>query len=117
MKTLIALILAVALPAASLQAQQPRPTPKPDTIVEVGLFLVVASVGIYVIVKVSSKLPTAYPPGTLSLDRSYDQKQWTPIYTNTSYISITSDKLPGGVEVFREIMDTQTNAFYRARKL
>jgi hypothetical protein len=111
MKKITSMLLVASLLALTFPAQA-DPPPKTDQAMGVllgALVLGVAAVGVYVIIKVSSNVPSDTKPVTFVLEKSMDNATWAPIATNTV---ILAGRRP--IECFRDRI-TDSSAFYRAR--
>jgi hypothetical protein len=123
MKTLITFLLCFCLVNATVFSQTNNnsavatnsASPKfVLTVTEIVLaiaILAVAGTAIYVVVKASSNIPQDNSQVTLVLEKSYDNRTWTPVATNTV---VLHGQTP--IDVFQEQM-TDSMAFYRARQL
>ena len=113
MKTILSILLCVVLVhATTAQAQTNDPPPvQPNNVLLAGLVLTALVVGIVIIIKVNSTLPSQTSPVTLVLEKSYYDANWVPQATNTV---ILNGRTP--IEVFRADM-TDEVACYRARVL
>jgi hypothetical protein len=113
MKTILSILLCVALVhATTAQAQTNDPPPvQPNNVLLAGLVITAAVLGVLLVIKVSSTLPSQHSPVTLVLEASCLDGIWTPVATNTV---ILNGQRP--VDVFREQM-TDDLVFYRARVL
>jgi hypothetical protein len=113
MKTILSILLCAALVhATTAQAQTNDPPPmQPQGVALAVLIITAAVVGIVIIIKVNSTVPSQHSPVTLVLEKSYDNGTWTPVATNTV---ILNGQQP--VDVFRQQM-TDDLAFYRAHVL
>ena len=111
MKTILSIFLCAALVNATAQAQTNPPPVQPKSAALAMLVIAAAIVGLVIIIKVNSTVPSQHSPVTLVLEKSYDHGTWTPVATNTV---VLNGQTP--VEVFRDKM-TDELAFYRARVL
>ncbi|MEI8281881.1 MAG: hypothetical protein WCG75_05715 [Armatimonadota bacterium] len=111
MKTFLSIILFVALVhATTAQAQTNDPPPvQPKNVLLAWLVLTALTVGIVIIIKVNSTLPSQTSPVTLVLEKSYYDGNWVAVSTNTVTLN---GRTP--IEVFRADMTDQV-ACYRAR--
>jgi hypothetical protein len=112
MKTIFSILLCAALVhATTAQAQTNDPPPQPNNVLLAGLVITALVVGIVIIIKVNSTLPSQHSPVTLVLEASCLDGIWTPVATNTV---ILNGQRP--IEVFRNQM-TDDLVFYRAHVL
>jgi len=122
MKTTITAILTMALVLSPLHATEPDREPVkskpsvPDTQTHTeqsyalaALVLVCAAVGAFVVLKVHSKHKQLKGPVTLVLEKSTDNVNWTPVFTNNVVIN---GEQP--IDFFQEVR-RDGYSFYRAR--
>ena len=110
--TILSIILCGALlHATTAQAETTNDPPPNGTILLGVLVLSAAVIGVIIIIKVNSTLPSQTSPVTLVLEKSYYDANWVPQATNTV---ILNGRTP--IEVFRADM-TDEVACYRARVL
>ena len=123
MKTIISLLLVFVtlnmgfaqslptLPPADPMPPLPELTPEEKAAgwIVGAIFLTVCAVGAYVIIKVSSNVPSDTAPTTFVLESSNDNYSWTPIATNRV---VLAGRRP--IECFKDRIDGHW-MFYRTR--